>query len=1234
MFKFNRIADFKQFKYVVMWRWYFNVFLSCMIEYFGLQYSNKNYQLRWVDLEKPLKKQLEKYTQDPVLKFGVMLYAPNMQSLKQEITRYLFFLQLKSDIIEGLLPCSLAQAILLASFAVQAEFGDYGQQRQEKFTINDLQEYVLLPRNMTTDLESQAGIIQEVLNVYVQHSGMTTEQAEFAYISEVSQLDGYGQESYPAKDDNGQDLFLGCLFTGLFVRHINGQSPVYFNWDKIANLSYNRRIFGIEMLNKDSSAQFQMDDAETAKYVWRMCKLQQQFQKYNLDREKGREIALDPILDHQRFLPERSSIERKRTLIRHSELKEQNLQNGTTREVSSEESLTQHMTTNGDYSSSQLSLENQHNNADHYHHPDNVLDRRTPDVIDGSMVIQTNGIYNAPSYSSSINYSNPRDLSPAASRQSLVNSDIIQTNLRTALPEYRQTPDYETAMRQRRDRPTLPGITDLNQNVSTLGYGQVESGLYPQSHVRNGPPPSEQKLRYRLSYNGPGPAVGSGMSGYHDTSVESLQHALLNRNVTHMVHTISVPELSSNNFSTTQEYIAAKVLKEQFRPPPPYPRGSTSTPDLAHQSLKSYLMSSSSPDLVGRKMRAHFEPLQEVVNTSGGVHMNNAMSTSANGDLSQSLPMEAFENLRIQERPPLEIQHGYNVYPNAVPNVVPMYNPTVPHPPANLRFTFTEPAGQGDMPMLSAPAGYEDRGGTHSPKGNRDFSPSVLYSPMPLVSPPSEFADTSDLDSTNMSPTSMGSPPHQYRLPTAGVTYPREIQVQVMQANTAGYGSPSQVSPEMREFNMYSRHAMEGRNSPLDARPYIDKETAFTGADMPVTVGYVPRKLSSDSPTHPTNNTAHIYSQANRNSAISDSDPSSISEHPSPTSKNPDSSHYPLPEESKRDSLGAQATSGYGTSGESDQELTRDEENPELSKVEGITGPLKVAAMSGLTMMRPEEDKSDGEEESRHPRDARRKILEEQLREGRVFTEYQQIPKKLVGVVFHSARLPDNQTRNRFIDVLPYEDNRVTIAPMHENSTGYINASHISMPIAKDKIHYIAAQAPMQNTVKDWWRMIWEQGVQVIAMLTKIEESGKEKCFKYWPNCGHVNNTAEFGPFRIIGQFSNDSGSYTTSGLTVRHIPSGEQRTVWHLQYNHWPDKGVPDDIRSFLTFLEEFQTVCRHAEGLNEDKERAPPLIHCCAGVGRTGVLILADVMVNSLERNEEINIPKMLENLDNRGC
>lgn len=599
--------------------------------------------------------------------------------------------------------------------------------------------------------------------------------------------------------------------------------------------------------------------------------------------------------------------------------------------------------------SSQLSLENQHN-VEHYHHPDIGLERRIPD-FDGNMVIQTNGMYNAPSYSSSISQSNPRDLSPDASRHSLVNSDIIQSNnYRAALPEYRKTPDYETAMRQRRERSALSSVTDLNQNVSTLGYGQVESNLYQQSPLRNGPP-SEQKLRYRLSYNGPGPVVGNGIASYRDTSVESLQHALFNRNMTHMVHTISVPELSSNTFQTTQEYIAAKVLKEQFRPPPPYPRGSTSTPDLAHQSLRNYLMSSSSPDLVDRKIRTHFEPLQEVVHPGGGTSMNNAMSTSVNGDLSQSLPMDAFENLRIQEQPPLEIQHGYNVYPSAVPSVVPMYNPPVPHHPANLRFTFTETAGQCDMPVLGAPAGYEDRAGSYSPKGNRAYSPNILFSPMPLVSPPSEFADTSDIDS-NMSPGSVGSPPHHFRLPSPGVTYPREIQVQVMQAG---------VNPDMREVNQYGRHPTVDQT-----RPYLDKETAFTGASVPVTVEFVPRKSQSDSPTC-NNNPNQVNSQANRNSAISDSDPSSISEHPSPSSRNPN-----IPEESKRDSLGAQATSGYGTSGESDQEPIRDEEPaPESSKAQGISGPLKVAAMSGLTMMRPEEDKSDGEEEKRHPRDAR-----------------------------------------------------------------------------------------------------------------------------------------------------------------------------------------------------------------------------------------------------------------------
>lgn len=85
-------------------------FSPSQIEYFGLQYSNKNYQLRWVDLEKPLKKQLEKYTQDPVLKFGVMLYAPNMQSLKQEITRYCVMLSSVSHGVGHYQPVTVASS--------------------------------------------------------------------------------------------------------------------------------------------------------------------------------------------------------------------------------------------------------------------------------------------------------------------------------------------------------------------------------------------------------------------------------------------------------------------------------------------------------------------------------------------------------------------------------------------------------------------------------------------------------------------------------------------------------------------------------------------------------------------------------------------------------------------------------------------------------------------------------------------------------------------------------------------------------------------------------------------------------------------------------------------------------------------------------------------------------------------------------------------------------------------
>lgn len=255
-------------------------------------------------------------------------------------------------------------------------------------------------------------------------------------------------------------------------------------------------------------------------------------------------------------------------------------------------------------------------------------------------------------------------------------------------------------------------------------------------------------------------------------------------------------------------------------------------------------------------------------------------------------------------------------------------------------------------------------------------------------------------------------------------------------------------------------------------------------------------------------------------------------------------------------------------------------------------------------------------------------MLERKLEEDMVFTEYEQIPKKMVDGVFTTAILPENAERNRFRDVVPYEQNRVELVPTKENNTGYVNASHIKVTVAGEDWHYIATQGPLPHTCHDFWQMVWEQGVNVIVMVTAEEEGGKPKTHRYWPKLGSKHSSATYGKFKVTTKFRTDSGCYATTGLKVKHLLSGQERTVWHLQYTDWPDHGCPEDVQGFLSYLEEIQSVRRHTNSmLDSTKSCNPPIVvHCSAGAGRTGVVILTEVMVGCLEHNEKLEVPVML--------
>ncbi|KAG8449024.1 hypothetical protein GDO86_015909 [Hymenochirus boettgeri] len=294
-------------------------------------------------------------------------------------------------------------------------------------------------------------------------------------------------------------------------------------------------------------------------------------------------------------------------------------------------------------------------------------------------------------------------------------------------------------------------------------------------------------------------------------------------------------------------------------------------------------------------------------------------------------------------------------------------------------------------------------------------------------------------------------------------------------------------------------------------------------------------------------------------------------------------------------------------------------------------GPLKIAAWNGLSLSRMPLQDEEKEEPSKASNDDRCKLLEQRLELGMVFTEYEQINKKRMPDSECSiARLPENAERNRFQDVLPYDDTRVELVPTKENNTGYINASHIKVTVGGIEWDYIATQGPLQSTCQDFWQMVWEQGIAIIAMVTLEEEGGREKSYRYWPRLGSRHNTVTYGRFKITTRFRTDSGCYATTGLKIKHLLSGQERTVWHLQYTDWPEHGHPEDLKGFLSYLEEIQSVRRHTNSTTDPSSPNPPvLVHCSAGVGRTGVVLLSEVMIACLEHNEMLDIPLVLDML-----
>nr|XP_005281678.1 band 4.1-like protein 4A isoform X1 [Chrysemys picta bellii]XP_023962493.1 band 4.1-like protein 4A isoform X1 [Chrysemys picta bellii] len=235
------------------------------IDYFGLRYCDRSHQTYWLDPAKTLAEHKELINTGPpyTLYFGVKFYAEDPCKLKEEITRYQFFLQVKQDVLQGRMPCPINIAAQLGAYAIQSELGDYDPY---KHTAGYVSEYRFVP-DQKEELEDAIERIHKTL------MGQVPAEAELNYLGVAKSLEMYGVDLHPVYGENKSEYFLGLTPVGVVVYKNKKQVGKYF-WPRITKVHFKEMQFELRVLGKDcneTSFFFEARNKTTCKHLWKCC---------------------------------------------------------------------------------------------------------------------------------------------------------------------------------------------------------------------------------------------------------------------------------------------------------------------------------------------------------------------------------------------------------------------------------------------------------------------------------------------------------------------------------------------------------------------------------------------------------------------------------------------------------------------------------------------------------------------------------------------------------------------------------------------------------------------------------------------------------------------------------------------------------------------------------------------------------------------------------------------------
>uniref|UniRef100_A0A674GL55 Receptor-type tyrosine-protein phosphatase S n=1 Tax=Taeniopygia guttata TaxID=59729 RepID=A0A674GL55_TAEGU len=207
------------------------------------------------------------------------------------------------------------------------------------------------------------------------------------------------------------------------------------------------------------------------------------------------------------------------------------------------------------------------------------------------------------------------------------------------------------------------------------------------------------------------------------------------------------------------------------------------------------------------------------------------------------------------------------------------------------------------------------------------------------------------------------------------------------------------------------------------------------------------------------------------------------------------------------------------------------------------------------------------------------------------------------------SNLEVNKPKNRYANVIAYDHSRVLLSAIEGiPGSDYINANYIDG--YRKQNAYIATQGALPETFGDFWRMMWEQQGATVVMMTKLEERSRVKCDQYWPSRG----TETYGLIQVTLLDTVELATYCVRTFALHKNGSSEKREVRQFQFTAWPDHGVPEHPTPFLAFLRRVKTC--------NPPDAGPMVVHCSAGVGRTGCFIVIDAMLERIKHEKTVDI------------